>query len=190
MNPAKWFSTSTKKPKDSHLNSANPNATTTRYDARKQSEQEKQSQQENLLSTYRKKYSLAWHNLNRSMTADNPDIIRRLHDHHRVYHIIKHNKQIFQQIVEYAISKGCMRYLGIVNYHRYRGYDVHDVYSSAILQAVREVKDEILIALVKDKPLDYSLFITKNGDYNDFIKSKDPRLTDNLTEYFMKEFPR
>lgn len=184
MNPAKWFSTPTKKPKDSHLNSANPNATTTRDDARKQSQQEKL-----LLPTYESKYYLAWHNLDRSL-ANNRDIInKRDHGSYVVYHIIKRNKQIYEQIIDYAILKGCVQYLQTEG-----RYD----YKTRIMYAVNTVKDEIYIYLVDDKynppgwsyPPEWSLFINKDGRLEGYIKSKNVGLTNNLEEYFMNKFPR
>jgi hypothetical protein len=172
MNPAKWFSTPTKKPKDSHLNSANPNAATTRDDARKQ------SQQEPLLSTYHIRYYQASNNLESSL--DNTrDIIRRKHGLFTVYHIIEDNEQLFRQIVECAILKGCVKYL--------ETEDLVD-YNMRIRSAVITVKDEILIYFV-NRDEESSLFINKNGEYSGSTKRADRSLTNNLKEYFMKEFP-
>ena len=174
MNPAKWFSTPTKKPKDSHLNSANPNATTTRDDARKQSQQE----QEQSLSTYQTMYNIASRYLERRI-ADNQDIILRNYGSFIVYHIINYNKEILQQIVECALLKGCVQYL--------ETEDNND-YKTRINYAVNTVKSAILIS-DKDKRSDNSLFITKDGLFDGYTKIKNNNLTNNLIEYFMKKFP-
>jgi len=168
MNPAKWFSTPTKKPKDSNLN-----ATTTRDDARKQ------SQQEELLSTYQERYYQAASNLRKSFDNNPDDIILLDRKSFHEYLRIEYNEQIFRQIVELAILKGCVRYL-----------ETKDLdYNTRIRYAVNEVKYEIFISFNRDKPSDWSLFITKNGEFDGFIKREDVSLTKNLEEYFMKEFP-
>ena len=174
MNPAKWFSTPTKKPKDSHLNSANPNAATTRDDARKQ------SQQEDLLST-KTKYNIASANLKRSL-INNPDIIRR--DDGSFYvkpPLSDYNKeQIYQLIIECALLKGCKQYLETE----------HLDYNTRIGYAVNIVKDDILISLDKDKdkPANLSLLITKNGNFDGWAQRNSVSLTNHLTEYFMNKF--
>jgi len=173
MNPAKWFSTPTKKPKDSHLND-----TTTRDDARKQSHQEE------LLSTYQERYYQAESNLRISL-VNNPDIILPSHNSFHGYYIINYNgqilQQIFQQIIDCAILKGCLNYLNTED-----RYD----YKSRIISAVNTVKAEIFISFDKDKPSNLSLLITKKGEYSGwFNKNEDVSLTKNLIKYFMKEFP-
>jgi len=167
MNPAKWFSTPTKKPKDSQLN-----ATTTRDDARKQSQQEKE---------YRRSYNRAWYNLRISLD-NNPDIILLERVSFFEYLIIKRNEQIFQQIIDCAILKGCAQY--------FKNEDLD--YNTRIRDAVNTVKKEIYISFDKDKPSNLSLFINKNGNLEDegYINRVSYSLTENLTEYFMKKFPR
>jgi hypothetical protein len=179
MNPAKWFSTPTKKPKDSHLNSANPDATTTRDDARKQIQQEK------LLSTYEINFNHTSQSL-RIRIMNNQNIIwQDNHDSYYVYHIINPSpntqilKEILQKITLRAILQGRITYLKTVN-----------DYNTRINYAVNKVKNQIFISLDTDKSSDLlSLNINENGDYAGYTNRDDVKLTNNLKEYFMKEFP-